>query len=1159
MFKFFNFINFRFKKIFVFMKISFILLCMGTLSLWATDVHSQNATIQIRNDQNLTIEKFIREVESQTNYLFVYSKSEINTNEQISLPAQEISVKNALEQMAANAKLAYRYDNDYIVLTKRELTAVEVAMVQGFSINGTVTDTDGNPLPGASVVVKGTTQGTVTGANGTYSLSVPDGNAVLVFSFVGFASQEITVGNQRSINITLSEDTREIEEVVVVGFGTQKKVNLTGAIATVDSKEFESRSITNAADALQGKVANLNVYNSGGKPNETANFNIRGYAGRDGTGGATYTPLVIVDGVTGSLNELNPNDIESITVLKDAASSAIYGAQAAYGVILVTTKSGKRNQRPTISYNNNFAWNSPTVLPKTAGSLEFAKLFRESSLNSGGGGVIDLETMERIEKYYNDPTSIPSNVPNAEDPKRYADWGDGRSNANEDWAKAMFLKWNMSQTHNISVQGGSERSSYMMSAGYQNIGGKLRYYDDKYERFNVATRVSSDVTNWLTIGANIRYTKDKNDTPAYAMDPNGGINSLINWIWVVWPTIPLKDPNGHFAPAGRMHYIAEAKPHLTYTDNFWGTGNALFKILPGLTANFDFTYNKYLLKRSYSIGVINHYDVDGQPYASTFTQENSRVWQRSDNDDFTETQFYLTYEKVFGGHSLKVMGGMQQDYKRTYRLEMNRRALILPDQPSVATASGALEANDALDHWTTRGFFGRINYFYKSKYLLEFNIRRDGSSRYAEGYKWGTFPGASAAWNVAREDFFQSLNKYVSELKIRVSYGKLGNQRGSSYQYISTVSYNSNSTYIMDGRRIGTFGTPGLISYNTWEKNRTLDFGVDLAALNNRLTISYDWYQRDILGLIAPGEPLPAVLGATAPDFNGADMRNRGFELSLGWRDQLNVNNKPLRYRAYVNLSDYTGKVMKYYNPTGLINSGWYEGRTLGEIWGYTSDHIMIDAAEAAEVQSSGFQRLLGSNWTRGDMKYKDINNDGEIGPGNNTLENPGARSIIGNNTPRYNFGFGFSAEWNGFDLAAHFQGTGKRDLWLSGRLAWGLGGGQWGSNVWKNTLDCWREDGSNLDPYWPRFYLGSTGKNLTTQTRYLNNAAYCRLKNLQFGYSVPKSITQKVSMEKLRIYFSGENLLTFTKINENFDPEAPGDNVYPLTKALSVGLQITF
>jgi len=1030
---------------------------------------------------------------------------------------------------------------------------------QGITISGTVTDENGEAMPGVTVIVKGNTQvGQISDVNGKFTLSVPDRNSILVFSSIGYVTQEIAVGNNQIINVKLSEDMKMIDEVVVVGYGTQKRVNLTGSVSSVDSKVLDSRSITNVAQGLQGMLAGLNVSNPGGRPDQAANFNIRGYAGRDGVNGQTYEPLVIVDGVSGYMRDLNPNDIESVTVLKDAASTAIYGSRAAYGVVLITTKSGKREQRPTISYNNNISWQSPTVLPKTAGSVAFAELFREASINSGGGGVIDLETMDRIRKYAADPNSIPSNVPSLSNPQRWADWNDGRCNGNEDWAKAMFKPWQMNQSHSISILGGTERTSYAISVGNLYDQGKLRYYDDYYSRTNITTRLSVDVTSWLTASANIRFAQSKTDMPSYGPDIGGGINALINWIYVVWPTIPLINPNGHFSTAGRMLYIDQAQPDMTYTDNFYATGSALFKILPGWTANFDYLFNKWDLKRTYSRGPIIAHDVSGEPYYNPgYLPSDTQVWKRTENDDFTSIQLFSTYTKSIGGHSFTILGGMQQEYKKTYSLSADRREFIILDMQSLNNAFGLLNASDGEDHWTTRGFFGRVNYDFNSKYLFEFNIRRDGSSRYAEGHKWGVFPGVSAGWNIAREEFFEPLQKYVSELKLRGAYGELGNQRGASYQYISTISHTQSSRYIMDGVRISHFGTPSISALNTWETSRTLDLGIDIAALRNRLTASYTWYQKDILGLIAPSGTYPATLGADPPNTNAADMRNIGFELSLGWRDKVMVGHKPLNYSVYANLSDYRGKVLSYYNPQGLINT-WYAGRNLGEIWGLTTSHVMIDDAEAAEVQKTDYQRLIGNNWVAGDIKYKDINNEGKIREGT-TIDDPGALSVIGNNTPRYQYGFGLNLAWNGFDMSSHFQGIGKRDLWLSGALAWGIGGGQWDSNVWQNTLDCWREDRSNLNPYWPRFYLGSTSKNLRTQTKYLDNAAYLRLKNTQVGYSIPQSISRKLKMEKLRFYISGENLLTFSKINENYDPEVPARNVYPLSKSISMGLQVTF
>ena len=1022
------------------------------------------------------------------------------------------------------------------------------AIEQAIQVKGKVVDNIGEPVIGANVVVKGTTTGVITSIDGSFAIDAVKGSTIVV-SFIGYLSQEVKVtGN--FLNITLENNTELLDEVVVVGYGVQKKANLTGAIATVGAKELEDRPVTNAAAALQGKVANLNISNGDGGPGKKASFNIRGYAGLD----ATYSPLVIIDGVTGYFDDLNPNDIETLTVLKDAAASAIYGAQAAYGVILVTTKSGKKNEKTVINYNNNFSFNSPTVLPKTAGSLEFSRLFREADINGGGSGIIDLETMERIEKYYYDPTSIPNNVPQRDNPDRWADWGDGRSNANEDWQKAMFKNNQLNQQHNISIRGGSDKTTYVMSLGYLKDEGKLRYYDDHYQRYNALAKITTDVTKWLTVGLNVRYSHEKSVSPAYGMNPGGSVNDMIGWTQVVWPTIPVRDPNGHFSPAGRMVFIADANPQTSYTDNFWGTANVVIKPLKGWTINADFTYNKWMNKRSYSKGLIYSYSVSNEPYLEGgFGTEDTRVWQESNNDDFTSMNAYTTYEKEFKGHNFKIMAGMQSEYKKNFGLYANKMGMVLPGQPSISTSTGKIEAWDSLDHYATLGFFGRFNYDYKSRYLFEFDLRRDGSSRYAKGHQWGTFPAFSAGWNVAKEAFFEPYTSILSELRLRGSWGELGNMRGKNYQYISTVPYNATTDYIMGDKRISAFGAPNMIAYNTWEKNRTLDFGVDIAALNNRLTMSFDWYRRDIIGLITKGVTLPAVLGVNSPDTNNADIRNEGWELTLGWRDQFSLASKSFNYSVSFNLSDYQGTVLKYSNPKGLIYD-YYVGKKMGTIWGYTTDHIMTDPAEAKAINDSGVQNKFGGDWVVGDIKYVNLDDDPNINDGNQTLEDHGDLSIIGNDTPRYNFGFGFNADWNGIDFSMFLQGTMKRDLWLEGPVAFGLGGGQWGSNVWKNTLDCWREDGSNPDPWLP-----STSKNLQKQTRYMDTGAYCRLKNIQLGYSLPGAIINKVGLEKVRIYFSGDNLLTFSGINENFDPEAPWGGAYPISKSISFGVNVTF
>lgn len=1148
------------------MRIVLFFLAVSITQAFALESYGQSTRLNL-NFNNETIGKILEKIEDQSEFYFMYDATVINVNQRKSIDCEKSTITKILDELFEGTEITYKIDDRQIALKRTDKVSKSIDSQsdnQQQNVSGKLTDSSGQPLPGVTVVVKGTIQGTVTNAEGEYSLTNIPNDAILQFSFVGMRTQEISVSGRTRIDVIMAEESIGLEEVVAVGYGTMKKANLTGAISTVSSDAFEDRSVTSAAQALQGKVANLNIVNSDGGPGKKASFNIRGYSGL----GASYTPLVIVDGVTGYFDDLNPNDIETLTVLKDAAASAIYGAQAAYGVILITTKSGRKNQKPVISYTNNFSYNVPTVLPKPAGSLEFAKLFREASINEGGGGIIDLETLDRIEQYYNDPGSIPNNVSQLSNPERWADWGDGRGNANDNWFKAMF-KPQINQMHNVSVQGGNELTTYIISTGFVRDEGKLRYYDDNYNRINVNTKLSTDVTKWLTVGINARYAREKTVTPAYYMSPNGGINSLIGWVAQVWPTVPVIDPNGHFSPAGRMAFINQANPNTTYTDNVWGTGTALFKILPGLTVNMDVTFNKYARKQTYSKGLIYSWSVSDEPYLDSTSPETTQIWQNSDNDDFISSNAYATYEKEFKGNFFKIMAGTQEEYKKIWGLYVNKKGLIIPDKPSISTATGELQATDAMDHWTTRSFFGRFNYNYKSKYLIEFNVRRDGSSRYPDSNiapgtnRWGTFPSFSAGWNIANEEFFASYKNSLNELKLRGSWGELGNMRGKSYQYISTISYDAAYPYIIGGSRVGAFGTPSLIAYNTWETNRTLDFGIDIASLNNRLTGSFDWYQRDIIDLITKGVTLPAVLGANSPDTNNADIRNRGWELSISWKDQFKLKGKPFSYNFSLNLSDYKGKVTKYSNPKGLL-SDWYTGKIMGEIWGYTTDHIMVDASEAEQVNTSGFQQKFGPNWSQGDMKYKDMDNSGFIDNGSNTLGSHGDLSVIGNSTPRYNYGINISADWNGFDFLVFFQGVGKRDIWTQGALTNGLGGGQWGSNVWKNTLDTWRNDGSNMDPYWPKFYLSSTSKNLRVQTKYLQDASYLRLKNLQVGYTIPAQLTTGIGIQKIRIYFSGDNLLTFSKINENFDPEVPvdqvwGDGVYPLSKSFSMGLNVTF
>ena len=1121
---------------------------------------------------NITLKELFETIEDQTDLLVAFSPREIDVNRKLVLPRKNGSVQFFLESALSGTEIGFKIEKDYIILFKKQ----SVDNLSSGTVSGYVLDENGDPVVGAVVTVSGKSIGSTTDSQGKFVISAGK-NDVLKVSCLGYATTEMKAGSG-NMRIVLKEDNELLDEVVVVGYGSMKKANLTGATSNVGKETFRPRAVTSATQYLQGASANLNITNDDGGPGKDASINIRGYSGL----GTSYAPLIIVDGFTSSLKELNPNDIESITILKDAASAAIYGAQASYGVILVTTKSGKIDAKPSITYSNNISISSPVAVPKTAGSIEFADLMREASLNEGGTGIFSQETLDRISQYYHDPNSIPNTIPPANNPNRWANWGDGQCNANEDWFKEMF-KSQVNQMHNIEVTGGGSTAAYQMSLGYVRDEGKLRYFDDNYSKFNANLKVNVDITKWLTVGMNIRYIKEKTITPSYYFSST--VNSLFGWAAMMWPTQPVKDPNGHFTSDGRMAFLHDANPNTAIGDKLSGNVTALLRLAPGLTVNAGVAYNKYVFKQTSSKGLVYAYGVDNQPYLDGGSApETTQVWQGAENNDYLSTNVYATYEKGFKGHNFKIMAGTQMELSKSYRISGNKTHLIFPSKPAISTAIGVSNVGDGLDHWSTLGFFGRFNYNYKERYLLEVNVRRDGSSRYADKSvpgspgRWGTFPSVSGGWNIAKEPFFSPLSNTVNELKIRASYGELGNMRGKSYQYISTIDYQSKYGYIINGEQVGAFGWPSMISFNTWEKNRTLDIGADMSFLKNRLALSFDWYKKDIIGLITDGEILPAILGSATPAQNCADIRNKGFELTVSWKDSFRLGNKPFEYSVTAMLSDYQGEVIKYSNPNGVFGnwdwgvpriwSNYYVGAKMGEIWGFETDHMIMSQDEADALNKSGAQSQIGANWSPGDIKYKDRDGSGDITIGSMTLDDPGDLKVIGNDTPRYNYSFIFSAAWNNFDISFMLQGVGKRDIWMNGVLTQGVGFYSTGSNVWENTLDCYRNDGRNPDPYWPKFYLSDHGwKNLRPQTRYLQSGAYCRLKNLRIGYSIPEKALRKIRMEKLYIYFSGDNLLTFTKLNENMDPENPwdvipwqtGDIPYPLSRSFSLGLSLTF
>ena len=1042
---------------------------------------------------------------------------------------------------------------------------------------GTVLDQTGEPLPGASVMVVGTTLGGSTDIDGNFSIAGVKQGATLRVSFVGCKPADVKWEGQH-LNITLQDDGQTLDEVVVVGFGQQKKVNLTGAVSTVSSKELANRPVNSVVDALQGLVPGMDVLSSslGGQLNGTKTMNIRG-TGTIGTG-SSVTPLTLIDGMEGDINTVNPADVENISILKDASASSIYGSRASGGVILITTKKGKEG-KVTVNYSDSFRWSKVTRMPKMMDSYKWALYMNEGSVNSGQGTFITDEKFSQILAYQKDPT-IQSMFENPGTGKwEFWDILSLLPIENNDWLDIHFGKTGFSQEHNLSVTGGTEKLNYSFSANYLDQGGILRYGDDNVNRYIVNGKVSAQLASWINFSYATRWYRNEYDGPAIV--GNSASNQLYHDVLRYWPTIPVKDPNGHYTKFSNIPGLMEGGRYKDAEDRF--DQQFLFRLNPveGLNINAEVNYRTVHENVHRDNLMTYSYTVDDVPYEdpAASAPSNTQVYEYNIRSNYFNPNVYGDYSfDINEAHNFKVMAGFQSEWLNQKYYSASNSGII-NNLPFLSTTDGEKPSvSGGADTWSTAGFFGRLNYDYKGRYLVEGNIRYDGSSRFRSGRRWSWSPSFSLGWNIAQEDFWKDWTNVCHTLKLRASWGKLGNQNTNSwYPTYSNMGYyaTSNSWLINNARP--TYATmPGLVASTlTWESNRTWDIGLDWGLLNNRLTGSFDYYQRKTMDMVGPGPSLPDVLGATVPNINSLDMTSKGWELTISWRDRI----QDFTYGASFNLYDHNTYIDRYpNNPDKRLNIGdgfygpYYEGAKLGDIWGYTTVGIAKTQEEMDAHLAKANQSAFGSGWTAGDIMYADLNGDGVVNNGENTLDNPGDRRVIGNNTPHYQFGLTLDAQWKGFDLKVFFQGTMKRDYWAGGTVFWGaVGNNQWQADVLEPHLDYFRNDpdhplGLNLDSYYPRVDWGG-GRNTSTQTRYLQNAAYCRLKNVTIGYTVPQNITRKAYIENLRVYFSGENLATITNFTKTGDPElidtyryAYGyGKVYPLSRVLSFGLNVTF
>lgn len=987
-------------------------------------------------------------------------------------------------------------------------TTTEVTITQQKkAINGVVFDGGLNePLIGANVVVKGTTNGTVTDLDGKFTLEAAP-NDILVISSIGFKSLEIKASDAAKGKITLQEDTQALDEVVVVGYGVQKKANLTGSVAHISAEAIESRSVASVSAALAGQIPGVTAIQSSGAPgSQTASITIRGTNSINGG-----SPLVIVDGVPGSMNTIDPQDIESLTVLKDAASSAIYGVQAANGVILITTKKGKKGDKARINYSGSVAWSSPVALLKFLGAGDYAMLYNEAVKNENPNAILPY-TEEDIQNYRN------GTLPDT------------------DWYDETFKKNALETYHNLSINGGSEKTSYNASIGYTRQDGLIDV--NKYDRFNGRISVDSDINKWLTAGLNVSgYRGTKNDGWE-------GYASLRQYCNRLAPIYPVYNDDGSFYYSGLNNPVA----HLDNTgftrqvdQQLNTTAYAKVNILPELNVKALFsvrndTRNNEGFKKLLEYGTGNN----------TFNSGLREGYQKYYDWNWYTTQVLANYNKTFGKHSLTALAGFEQIYYNYKYTEATRKGGGNDElTESLNTLDKSSQTNKNGGHETARrSYFGRVQYDFNNKYLFEANLRADASSRFPKDSRWGYFPSVSAGWRITEESFVKDADiKWLSNLKIRAGWGQTGNEELSDsdiYPSIATYAYGS---YMFGNSLYSTaYETRYVNSQLKWATVTNYEGAIEAGFLNNRLGFELAVYKKKTKDMLLY-LPVQGVLGMDAPAQNAGSMQNTGFDLSLFHNNRIN---KDFSYAVNLNIAYVKNKITDMCGTEGENpddSKYWYlEGYALGSFYGYEAiGYFNTEEELANDAKRTGTEQL-------GDIKYRDLNNDGKIDVAND-------RKVIGKDKPSWTGGLNIALYYKDFDFSAFFQGAFDVYGYYTGESSYAFYNS---GKVLERHLDRWTPENHNAS--YPRITKDSQ-INFSTSSFWLQDASYVRLKNISLGYNIPSVLTQKIGIDKVKVYISGENLLTFSGL-EGIDPEAPASNrgaYYGNVKKVSLGLKVSF
>jgi TonB-linked SusC/RagA family outer membrane protein len=1155
------------------------------------EILNKKISISLKNE---TLFDALERIGRQNDIQFFYATNIIDPADRVNITAKKTSLGEFLSELLQPYMLYYIVSNNKIVIRKDVLkfpvpgahnedgTLIppihENAQAPNADVSGRVMNSAGEYLPGVTVQVKGGGAATKTDINGFFRLSVPE-NSILEFTYVGYIKEEMSIAGRSSFDVVLKPVDAKMEEVVVVGYGTQKKINLTGAVDQVTPETLKNRPVSNISQALVGAVPNLNIRMLDGKPTQSPDFNIRGTTSI-GQGGSA---LILIDGVEGDPRMLNPNDIESISVLKDASSASIYGARAAFGVVLITTKSASKG-KTSISYITNVSVKSPTAVPDNiTDSYPWAQGFSDAWSRWNDNG--------------NTPTAVNKTLPFsqaylAEIKRRWEDPSLPRIEVNPstgqyeyyystDWYRELYKKQFFAQDHNLTLSGGNDKTTFYVSGRYNGQDGLFRYNSDKYSMYNLRAKGSVRLTEWLQVENNTEYSRMNYHQPLNVGEGSGIWRNIAD---EGHPLAPLLNPDGTLSfPAAYTvgdQYIGRngIDNAQRFLKNRASAKAEFFE--KSLTLRSDFTFQSTDLGSQQNRVQVPYSRYEGViGYTGTNTND---IQERRETTEYIATNVYANYIKSFSdAHNFNFLVGYNYEQSLYKNLTARRNGIVYEDADDISLALGqSIITSGGYQKWAIAGGFFRVNYDFKGRYLVEISGRYDGSSKFPSNEQWAFFPSASVGWRISQESFWKVNPKVLSNVKLRASYGSLGNGNINPYSFTENFSI-SQSGRILNGIRPQRTGQPNVVPAGlTWESSTTGNIGLDFSSLDNRLQFVGDLYRRWTSDMFTNGPTVPAIYGTSVPKGNYADLKTTGWEISVKWMDNFMLADKQFNYDARITMADSRSIITKYNNPEMNLTD-YYVGQRVGDIWGYQVEGLFRSEEEIAK---SPTQKNIPNTNTRknyvGDIKFKNLDGDDQIYQGLNRVGNSGDKTIIGNKEPRYTYGFNLNGDWNGIFLSVFFQGVLKQDYYPSPEARfWGQYNRPYNSYPRWQQDNMFREDLQNFDAYLPRlvgYIAQGTGRALNIPNdRFLQNAAYIRLRNLQVGYTLPNSLVSGIHATDIKVYFSAENLWTWSPMykwtkdtdvtniygsDRDLSGGTSGDGYnYPMLKVLSLGLTVNF